>query len=199
MIYRREGVEWDGVGTLVLAGQKFPAALMGRVTTSGVARATGRFPIAGDATEIEWWDGPVNPNDQGCVTGWTVSVPLENGAVMAVTLTAEHGLVLLLRAFGWPRDTRDVACWQEGLEEPVMLFVDGKRIVPWSFFAGRHQDSRLLSQGSWDECEPEWAAEHIARLNVMPVIAPYQLVKAAWLRSLWDLAGMKSAREGMRS
>jgi|JI10StandDraft_1071094.scaffolds.fasta_scaffold11408_9 hypothetical protein len=172
--YRIDGAEWDGHGSILLAGRRFGVGLMCRPNADGTHTL---------------WDGPCRPADTGCTTGWTVSVPMENGAVVSLTVDVEQvGVSISLGAGCWSKDATLPAPWQlEDLHSPVDLIVDGKTVVPWIAHSKKNRrDVLLLESHFWSNCDPDWAVEHMLRISRMSVVGLDRTLTepALWLGSL---------------
>lgn len=96
---------------------------------------------------------------------WIVQIPLENGALVSVVWDCRS------RGGKWQLDLHLIApVWAEQPEHPadtIMLFSHQGAIR-----AGTPRRRWRAGQSIWQDCDLEWAAEHIERLSTMPCELP---------------------------
>ena len=155
------------------------------IENSTITLAGHRFPcgIFHDAYEPGTMWGGLEPS-----RGWAVDIPLENGACVQVRIGAEDignagplSMHLYLQCPYWVRETvfsGERPCVQGAC---TISKIDGvSTIVPWISI---YPDGRFVpGPWHWEDCEPEWAAEHIHRLAVMPFLRPEGLPRMQWVR-----------------
>lgn len=146
------GVEVDrATSTITLAGQRWPAV---GVLCPGPHPEDPEDRVLGGR-----WAHPTH----GC--GWEldVYVPAESGVLVNITWEA-HRLDLTVQ-HTWCEVEHD-----DGLAYhlPQWLHVHQGALHPYPRSGRMHGRAYAWRRAHWHGCEPEWAAEHLARLLAMP-------------------------------
>lgn len=137
-----EGVSFDiETSTIIIAGCRFPVGVVSSIVP-------GKF-----------WGGVYAAGN-----GWSVSIPMENGVLLGVSLdlSSKDGrpvMSLHLECPFWVRP------WKNTEDELGHAAIVNGRIVTTG-------PGMLKGAAIWEDAEAEWAAEHIMRLGTLPFDMP---------------------------